>query len=266
MSRAPDSRELWELVIPGTHDSGAMLEPLLGLAATQDLTIAEQLEAGVRFFDLRARIVEDSFWLYHGSIDQDQAFADVFATLYAYLDANPSETIIASLKEEATPSNATKAFDAIFADYVAQSPEHWLLGEAFPSLGEARGKIVLVRRFSSTMAPLGIDAAPWADDATFTITNRLRVQDEYTVDDNNAKWAAITALLDEPRIAGTLYLDYTSGYQTNDMGLSNILAVSDDINARLDETLANEAILPVVFVMDHVTSERVRAVIDANDL
>lgn len=265
MSRAPDARALWDLVIPGTHDSGAMLEPLPGLAATQDLTIAEQLEAGVRFFDLRARIVDDAFWLYHGSIDQDQAFADVFATMYAYLAANPSETIIASLKEEATPSNATKAFDAIFADYVAQSPEHWLLGEAFPSLGEARGKIVLVRRFSSTMAPLGIDAAPWADDATFTIANRLRVQDEYTVENNDAKWTAITALLAEPRIANTLYLDYTSGYQTS-MGLSNILAVSDDINARLDETLATEAILPVVFVMDHVTPERVRAVIDANDL
>lgn len=270
MTRLEDSRFLWEMSIPGTHDSGAMLEPLPGLAKTQELTIAEQLDAGVRFLDLRARIVDDELWLYHGAIDQDQAFDDVFDEMYAFLDANPGEVIIASLKEETAPSNATKAFDAIVGEYVAKSPAHWRLDATLPPLGGARGRIVLVRRFSSQVTPFGIDAAPWADDATFEISNdaQLYVQDEYTVENNDEKWNAIEQLVANPT-SGVLHLDYTSGYQTNAMGLPNILAVSDDINARLDAKLATaiaqkERIAPCVYVMDHVTRERVQALIDLN--
>ena len=271
MSGIDDTRSLTALSIPGTHDSGALHEPLAGLAKTQALTIAEQLDAGVRFLDLRARIIDDAFWLYHGSIDQDQAFVDVFATMYAFLDANPTETIIASLKEEAMPTGATRTFDAIFADYVAASPDRWHLGRAVPTLGDARGKIVLVRRFSTTIAsPLGIDAAPWADNATFSIDNgdaALRIQDEYIVTDNNAKWAAIEALLAEPGAPSTLYLDYTSGYQPTPMGLPDILAVSNDINARLDTRLATAPDAPRgVLVMDYVTAARIGAVIQRNQL
>lgn len=271
MSSIDDSVHLSQLVIPGTHDSGAMLEPLAGLAATQDLTIAEQLDAGVRFLDLRARIVDDQFWLYHGAIDQDQAFADVFATMYAFLDTHPDEVIIASVKEETAASNATKTFDAIFAEYVAGSPEHWDLRTTVPNLGDARGKIVLLRRFPTAMAPLGIDASPWEDDATFAITNDawIRIQDEYTVENNEEKWNAIQALHGRSE-GGILSIDFTSGYQTNEMGLPNILAVSDDINARLDAKFADELpglqTRPMIFVMDHVTRERVRAVILANKI
>jgi len=141
-----------------------------------------------------------------------------------------------------------------------------MLGDTVPTIGEARGKIVLVRRFDAP-PPVGIDAAPWADNATFSIANdaTLRVQDEYIVMDNDAKWTAITGMLDEPRVAGTLYLDYTSGYRPTDMGLADILAVSSDINARLDERLASAPFAAGVLVMDYVTRERVQAVIDANE-
>jgi 1-phosphatidylinositol phosphodiesterase len=265
MSSLDDSVLLSELVIPGTHDSGAMLEPLPGLAATQELTIAEQLDAGVRFLDLR------ELWVYHGAIDQDQAFADVFATIYAFLDAYPDELVVASIKEETAASNATKAFDAIVAEYIAASPQRWDLRTTVPTLGDSRGRIVLVRRFPTTMAPLGIDASPWVDDATFAITNDawIRIQDEYTVENNDEKWTAIQSLHGRSE-RGILSINFTSGYQTNDMGLPNILAVSDDINARLDEKFADERPelqgRPMIFVMDHVTRARVRAVILANQI
>ncbi len=266
ISSLDDAVHLSELIIPGTHDSGALLEPLPGLAATQTLTIEEQLDAGVRFLDLRARIVDDELWLYHGAIDQDQAFTDVFATMYAFLDAHPDEVLVASLKEETAPANATKTFDAIFSEYVAASPEHWELGTVVPRVGDARGRIVLLRRFPTTMAPLGIDASPWEDDTTFAINNDawIRVQDEYTVESNDAKWSAIEELhfRSEP---GILSINFTSGYHTNEMGLPNILAVSDDINARLDAKFATaESLRPLILVMDHVTRDRVRAVILAN--
>jgi 1-phosphatidylinositol phosphodiesterase len=264
MSRIDDARSLADLRIPGTHDSGALHEPLAGLAKTQALTITEQLDAGVRFLDLRARIIDDGFWLYHGSLDQDQPFEDVFGAMYALLDANPSETIIASLKEEAPPDGATKSFDAVFADYVARSPEHWDLRDTIPTLGEVRGKIILVRRFDA-VTPVGIDAAPWADNATFSIANasKLRVQDEYIVTNNEAKWTAITTLLDEPRDGTTLFLDYASGYRPTDMGLSDILAVSTDIDARLEDRLRSPVAAGVI-VMDYVDEQLVTDLIATN--
>lgn len=261
MSTQPDDTSLAALSIPGTHDSAARFEPQAGLAKTQDLTIVEQLAAGVRFLDLRCRHVSDGFLLYHGAIDQNQTFEELSATLDAFLAAHPTETILASIKEEATPSGNTRAFDATLASYLN---DRWLTGATIPTLGEARGKIVLLRRFASAMSPLGIDATAWPDNTTFSIGTALRVQDAYVVTANDAKWSAITNLLAEARTAtgATLFLDFTSGFQTM-AGLPNILAVSDDINARLDAELANPGHLGVL-VMDHVTAERVAAVVAHN--
>ena len=83
MAGAADARLLSELSIPGTHDSGAQYEPYPGLSKNQDLTIAQQLAAGVRYLDIRCRNVDDRFSIYHGSIDQGQTFDDVLATLFA---------------------------------------------------------------------------------------------------------------------------------------------------------------------------------------
>lgn len=260
MSTQPDDTGLAALSIPGTHDSAARFEPQAGLAKTQDLTIAEQLAAGVRFLDLRCRHVSDGFLLYHGAIDQNQTFEELLATLEAFLAAHPTETILASIKEEATPSGNTRAFDATFASYLT---DRWLTGPTLSTLGEARGKIVLLRRFASA-TPLGIDATAWPDNTTFSIGTALRVQDAYVVTANDAKWSAITGLIAEARAmtTTTLFLDFTSGYQMM-AGLPNILAVSEDINARLDAELANPGHLGVL-VMDHVTPERVAAVVAHN--
>lgn len=267
MADQPDDRSLAALSIPGTHDSGARFEPAAGLAKTQELTIAEQLSAGVRFLDIRCRHADDQLLIYHGAIDQNQTLAELLATVENFLDEHPTETILASVKEEATPTGATRTFEATFATYLS---DRWYLAPTVPRLGEVRGKLVLLRRFPATALPLGIDAAPWADNATFTITNTatLRVQDEYVVTDNAAKWDAVTALLDEARAATstTLFLDYTSGYQTM-AALPNIPIVASDLNARLDAYLADPANARAhlgVVVMDLVTASRVAAIAATN--
>ena len=266
MAAQPDATSLAALSIPGTHDSAARFEPQAGLAKTQDLTIAEQLAAGVRYLDLRCRHVANGFLLYHGAIDQNQTFEELLATLDTFLAEHPTEAIIASVKEEATPSGNTRPFDATFASYLT---DRWSTGAVVPALGDARGKVVLLRRFPTTTT-LGIDATAWPDNTTFSIANAasLRVQDAYMVTDNAAKWTAIAALLAEARAAtgATLFLDYTSGYQTM-AALPNITIVSDDINARLDAYLADPANAPArlgVLVMDHVTQARVQAIAASN--
>jgi 1-phosphatidylinositol phosphodiesterase len=270
MADIDNATSIAELSIPGTHDSGARFELANGLAKCQSLTIEQQLAAGVRYFDLRCRHVADQFLIYHGAVDQNQTFDEVLATLYSFLDAHPGEVVLASGKEEAVPAQTTRSFEATFGAYIALHPERWALAPTLPKLGDVRGKVVLLRRFTAATVPLGIDASQWPDHVTFTIDNadaRLRIEDEYVVSDNDAKWNAVTKLIDEAASGdpATWMLTYTSGYQTI-QGLPNITIVSDDINARLDTLLSNASPgshLGTV-VMDFANSARVEAIVSTN--
>jgi 1-phosphatidylinositol phosphodiesterase len=272
MASLPGGASLAALTIPGTHDSGAINEPFAGIAKTQNLTFADQLTAGVRYFDVRCRNFNDQFLIYHGSIDQNQTFDDVLAAMYAFLDAHPGETLIVSVKEELAAQGATMTFEQVFDNYVALHPERWYLGATVPALGDVRGKLVLLHRFDASATPLGIAASPdvWTDNATFTITDpdaTLRIEDNYIVTDDGDKWTAITSLFGEARAPAdpaTLFLTYTSGYQTI-MNLPNIPSVSDTINAMLDSYVSMYSFDHLgIVVMDFVTPARVHAVLSKN--
>ena len=270
MASLPDSASLAALTIPGTHDSGAIHEPAAGIAKTQTLTFAEQLDAGIRYFDVRCRNFDDQFLIYHGSIDQSQTFDDVLAAMYAFLDAHPHETLIVSVKEELAAQGGTLTFEQLFDQYAARDPARWHLDDSIPTLGAARGKLVLLRRFDAT-ASLGIAAAPavWTDNATFDIAGPpvLHVEDNYIVTDDALKWSAITSLFGEATSLNdpaALYLAYTSGYQMIS-GLPNIPSVSDTIDAMLDTYFASAPVARYgVVVMDFATAARAHAVLAKN--
>lgn len=271
MTPLSDDMTLAELTIPGTHESAALYEPLnSGTAKCQNLTLDEQLKAGIRYFDIRCRHQNDEFQIYHGPFYQQQSFADVLATMTAFLDEHPMQTLIVSVKEEYTAEATTRSFADTFASYVEQDPERWHLGPSIPRLGDVRGKIVLLRRFASTTTPLGIDGASmWGDDKTFTMMSTdatVRVQDNYKVDTNDAKWMQITSLFDEALTGAptTWFLDYTSGYQSSG-GIPNTPKVANDINARLDAYLdANPSGRLGTLASDFTTESRIRLIIAHN--
>jgi 1-phosphatidylinositol phosphodiesterase len=270
MASLGEATSLASITLPGTHDSAAIHEPIPGIAQTQTLTFEDQLTAGVRYFDVRCRNVQDTFTLYHGSVDEDQTFEATVGVMYAFLAAHPSETLIVSIKEELEGYLITMPFDRVMANYVAAMPDRWYTSEALPVLGEVRGKIVLLRRFATTLAPLGIPAAPevWTDNATFTISGptNLRVEDNYVVTDDAEKWARITSLFGEARAAtdpSTLYLAYTSGYQMHS-GLPDIPSVSGTIDPMLETYFATATGRYGVVVMDFATAALTHAVLAAN--
>jgi 1-phosphatidylinositol phosphodiesterase len=271
MATLPDDKQLSELSIPGTHESAALFEPIAGTAKCQTLTLAQQLEAGVRYFDIRCRHFEDGFAIYHGPIDEQQTFGQVLDTFSAFLDDHPTETVIMSIKEESLADSMTLTFEQMFQTYVALDPDRWYLAGAVPALGDVRGKIVLLRRFTADASPLGIDATAWPDNMTFSITTpdaSLRVQDAFQVTSNDAKWMAIADLLAEARDAGAspLFLNYTSGFQSRS-GLPNTPSVAIEINPDLDRFLAdptNASAHLGVLAMDLVTENRVKAVFSTN--
>jgi 1-phosphatidylinositol phosphodiesterase len=217
MATLDGKKRLSEFSIPGTHDSGALHEFVAGTAQCQVLPIAPQLSIGVRFLDVRCVIKDGGFTIYHGSVDQQLTFDSVLNDCSSFLQTHKGETIIMSVQKEHKDDDETR-FEQVFDSYTSRNPSLWMLTNTLPKLDEARGKIVLIRRFVAGKLPKGIAAPPadWKDNQSFTIlgATEIHVQDKYALDKTEDKWPEIQPLLKEA-VSGkpdALYLNFTSGY------------------------------------------------------
>ena len=239
MAKIPDATSLSSINIPGTHNSGATREPLLGTARCQSLNLQEQLGIGVRFFDIRCRHQNDNFAIYHGPIPQQLEFKTVINTFKTFLQNHGNETIILSIKEEYQPLETNRPFVATVKQYLNQDLPIWYTGEAIPQLGKARGKIVLLRRFSSE-EPLGIPATRWGHNGFYQSKN-LFIQDKYLLPDAETKWKIISQAFSHSTKQNSeeqLHLHFTSGYTNNRLGIPNVLSISQPTNLELTQYLA----------------------------
>ncbi|WP_166244701.1 phosphatidylinositol-specific phospholipase C [Paenibacillus turpanensis] len=269
MGSLSNSTSLTALSIPGTHDSGALYESIYGTAKNQDLTIAQQLSIGVRYLDIRTRHYQNAFTIHHGAVYQNQNFDDVLNAVISFLNANPTETVIMSVKEEHTAAENTRSYEETFNSYVNKNPSKWFMSNRVPTLGEARGKIVLLRRFDAAQLPKGIDATAWKENTTFTIQNAasLKIQDYYKVTDKNKKWTDIQNMYNEANSANPtwLYINYTSGYSPGLFGIPNIRTIKDEINPKVSQFFTvNTRGRFGISAMDFITSEHASKIIATN--
>ncbi|KOG09742.1 MULTISPECIES: phosphatidylinositol-specific phospholipase C [Streptomyces] len=138
-----DATDLRRLTIPGTHDSGARFGG--AWSECQNTTIAQQLDSGIRFLDVRCRVTGGSFAIHHGASYQNMMFGDVLVACRDFLAAHSSETVLMRVKQEySQESDAT--FRAVFDDYLDRRGWRPLfrIGDTLPLLGEARGRVVLL--------------------------------------------------------------------------------------------------------------------------
>lgn len=272
MAYVSDSTSLGELTIPGAHDSGARYEPISGTAKCQDLSIAEQLEIGVRYLDIRLRHVDDALVVHHGPVYQQLNFDDVLVQVTGFLSANPSEVVIMEVSEEYTSTNITRTFEETFNAYAGDAAysSYWWRHSYVPAIGDVRGKIVLLRRFSGSFwVSGGIDVTGWRDNAEFALYDTqgvaINVQDYYQVSasTNDNKWNEIVGYLSaaEADTGGSLFINFTSGVRSV-FGLPDIPGVSGDINNRLLDYFAGatgSSLHDGVIVSDFITREIVQA-------
>lgn len=180
MSKLKDETPLSALSIPGTHNSPTCHRALPSVRC-QSASPPEQLENGVRFFDLRVQpehpedLNNDRLVLVHGvfpiSLTGPKYLRSLLNEIFTFLDRNPSETVIVSIKREGTGDANDAQLSRILRDHYAGDVNHWFTAPRIPTLGEARRKIVLIRRFGleerlrSEWGGAGwcIDAENWAD-------------------------------------------------------------------------------------------------------
>lgn len=153
---------LHQLTIPGSHDSGTYSLPYSGTAdkasKTQTLGFAQQLELGIRFFDIRVNT--DGMTINHGKVNTGVTIISMLETFKAFLKVS-NETIVMHVKHEWGPTQhfhremvntlnqvfngSSKAPGSDWERHIYMHPMH--LDGHIPTLTELRGKLVYVRRY-----------------------------------------------------------------------------------------------------------------------
>ena len=214
MASLSDERVLNEIAVPGTHDSATRYVQLAWFSKCQALGIREQLEAGFRYLDIRLGLAEgEGLQLMHGFTRCKTGPMPWSGTLMldavlddccAFLQAHPGETVLFAAKYEHGDAPTAELQRRLQA-YIERDPDRWLLTDTIPTLGQARGKLVLLRRWEDE-AGLGSESGIpflWEDqkgayDAALNAASepqgsyRLWVQDRFEYEAEE-KWAAFTA-------------------------------------------------------------------------
>lgn len=270
MSNIPGTKYLSELSIPGTHESCAKKNNFA--TQCQEKTITEQLNAGVRFFDIRCKHTDDYFVIYHYTFFQDIFFGDVLNECYSFLNANPNETLIISVKKETDSSNPQGTFQQQLQEYIDMNPQRWFLENRIPQLNEVRGKIVLYRRFEPDATPIGIEAyESWMNDSMFNypITNgRVYVQDNYDHTSSDDKWNMAESQLNvsRNRSYNHLSINFTSAAGSL-LGVPYPLGMANGMNPRVSDYLYDRKEYNETYgiiAMDFYVKNINRMIIDTN--
>ncbi|MCQ6530462.1 phosphatidylinositol-specific phospholipase C [Bacillus mycoides] len=228
MQNLKDNLLISELSIIGTHNSmslygggGPYPDDYI---RTQRMPLATQLNAGIRYLDIRVRHLNDTFVINHGRIYQNAHLGpDVLDKIIDFLKTNPNETILMRLKRECvdnpsigecTDSGTTRSFSDTFeheyynnnrySSYFWKDNYNATNTNSNPQLGEVRGKIIVLENFPVSK--------------TFGISYKnLDTQDYFDVDDEPhamyEKWTQIKSHLIKANTAyeHTIFLNHLSG-------------------------------------------------------
>lgn len=248
MKDVQDGKTLTQFSIPGTHDSCALHGG--DAVRCQTMSITSQLNAGIRFLDIRCRRSGSDFAIHHGVVYQKIGFGAVQKQCIEFLKKYPTECIVMSIKEEHKAARVSASFSSIFDDYKKGNEEYWYTEDRVPKLGEVRGKIVLMQR-ASNIGGFGL--------------TKFNVEDHYSVPTVFAikkKWNYVKANVTAARnsTAEKGYLTYTNGVSSG----AYPYTVARSVNKSLYKHLSSCGNMGIV-VMDFPGSRLIQGVINARN-
>lgn len=270
MSGISDSTALTDITMPGTHDSGTRNVDLPAWSKTQTLSITEQLNIGVRYFDLRLEHVSDVYYnaqIVHGSSNcwNDKGghltLYEVLEDMYAFLNANPSETLIVSVKQDY--GNDINALANDVNTLIDLRSNYWFTGYYTPNLGSVRGKCVLASRISEVGRGISLSWGDQGSDGGAVDSGWMKVQDRYKMG-ASSKWSnAVKPMLDETKPNGVWYVNFLS---TTGGGIAGVEPNAGTMNGyfRTYEMMNNKCY--GIVVIDYATDDLCSKIYKANDL
>jgi len=204
MKAYSDDTLIVHMNLPGTHDADTWnysaatqeaLDPVTSLVGDtefnvaayrcQDLSMVTMLDDGIRVFDLRyAYDVTNTtlvFWHGPGLVSETATLDDVLFGFYRWIDDHPSEAVFLSFQYEgSTTPYATEDAGVqlqLFKALSSPAARQYFLQTtgSFGTLGEARGKITLLKRFDLDLLPQSYsDALPGVHFSPANWTDNVR--------------------------------------------------------------------------------------------
>ena len=263
MNSISDETPLSAISIPGTHDSGALHSIADATGKCQTLSIKEQLKIGVRFLDIRLQLVSDNLVVVHSIVDQMTDFEDVLRDMEKFLEENPSELLLVSIKEDADSKGSEREFREVLEEMLLSSDAVSRATELPETVGAGRGMIHIISRYSG--ATIGLPCYHgWTDDDSFEISG-IYVQDNYKLDTTEEKISDIEKALEVSKLGEyDLVLNYTSCYLTTSFPPIYAGVPAHEINRWVKGALAQGNEPTGVMVMDFITSDIANIIIGRN--
>ena len=146
MSYISEDAPVTAIAIPGSHDSGCY-DGMGYLGETQNLSIAEQLARGSRYFDIRVNDSKDGMVIYHGPLNGVD-YAEVLEDIAQFVTTHPTEFLILDFQHFKNDSEAG-VFDMleeyVGAEYFVVNDTHMRDADFIESLtvGDVRGKCIV---------------------------------------------------------------------------------------------------------------------------
>ena len=266
MANIPDDALLSSVNIPATHDTGTagVVEddiPQVSITSCQNLYYDEQLNMGARSFDIRANATKDDasvadvkivhggeLWQCQEKNGSDLTLQSILNTSLGFLEKHKSETVILTVKPDA---GSTIGLEHAVAEFIEKNKDKVYSGGDIPSMKEARGKIIFLRRFnltknydSSVERAMGFNLTNWDDikykDYKYAYKlyddgkNHVYIQDAYNTY-GSEKWPYILETMKQTTGQDTSHpIEYNSwvfNYTSCSQGAP--LGLTQEINPRL---------------------------------
>ena len=216
MERLDDNAYLSQVSIPGTHDTatgegwtgflGELAGPSMGV--TQDLSIAQQLNCGVRAFDLRPCVNEDELVINHGVLQTKAKFPETLKQLCQFVTDHPTEFVVVVMRHESDGDDNSSLWNNMMNSCLNSDDVRPFLADYKRDItvGELRGKVLILSRDKYANTPVGGFISGWAHQSNYAtgtikgaagVTGTLYVQDFYEVMEyTSLKLKGIEKLLD----------------------------------------------------------------------
>ena len=280
MAGLPDTVKVCRVSIPGTHDSGTagVRFPMKHYARTQTMDLAEQWDAGIRFFDLRPKLENGTLRIYHGPADCHLGFEEAMLTIIGKLEQYPTEFCVVMTN---SAGGGLEGVDRIMDDINTLFDINMLAQfHADMTVADMRGRVLFIHRDyrDNGRDYPGTVVLGWPGNGSSHHSRMescqyqsavLWAQDFFTEggkgDYLNSKWDKVTALIREFASApdGVWCINHLSGY--TGAGIStNINRNAKTTNTRLLEYLGNHKKPIGIIPMDFPSQELIDAIIFLN--